>query len=197
MIGPDLYSDDPTFAMDVIKTYHRADNPLWIPEVARADSFSRYFFYSLGEGALAFAPFGIDKAGWNILGDEGWSAHSRNFALIEPIAPQLANSSSPDRSRPLSKSPARHHRRWTSAIGRPLSPSDFRSTTAAQRPVLRTPTGPPSLLAFGPDEFLVTASMQRHLPPARQTRLDAQSVPHRRAGVYERRVEAPQAMEWR
>ncbi len=167
MIGPDLYSDDPTFAMDVIKTYRRADNPLWIPEVARADSFSRYFFYSLGEGALAFAPFGIDQAGWNILGDEGWSAHSRNFALIAPIAPQLAQLQFAGQVKTAVEEPGKTSQEvdfgdWQATVAFGFPQYDGRSA-----PGTKDAHGAAVIARLGPDEFLVTgidASVIFHLP---------------------------------
>ena len=167
MIGPDLYSDDPDFATNVIKSYHRPDNPLWIPEVARADSFGRYFFYALGEGALAFAPFGIDSSGWNILGDQGWSAHARNFALIQPMARQIAQ--------------LQFAGQLKTAVEQPGSPTqevdfgDWQATVAfgfpqndgRRAPGTKDAHGAAVIARLGPDEFLVTgldASVVFHLP---------------------------------
>jgi beta-galactosidase GanA len=67
MIGPDIYTDDSKVYQEVIKTYLRPDNPLWIPETGRGDSFAKFFFYALGDGAIGFSPFGVDQSGWNIL----------------------------------------------------------------------------------------------------------------------------------
>ena len=167
MIGPDLYSDDPTFAMDVIKTYNRPDNPLWIPEVARSDSFSRYFFYSLGQGALAFAPFGIDQAGWNILGDEGWSAHSRNFALIGPIAPQLAQLQFEGQLKTAVEEPGKSSQEvdfgdWQATVAFGFPQNDGRPA-----PGTKDAHGAAVIARLGPDQFLVTgidASVIFHLP---------------------------------
>ena len=73
-----------------MRAYHRPDNPLWIPETGRSDSFGKFFFYALGDGAIGFSPFGVDHSGWNILGDEPWKAHSKNFALIGPMSREIA-----------------------------------------------------------------------------------------------------------
>ncbi len=167
MIGPDLYSDDPDFAHDVIKTYHRVDNPLWIPEVARSDSFSRYFFYSLGEGALGFAPFGIDNAGWNILGDEGWSAHARNFALIAPIASQLAQLQFAGQLKTAVEEPGKTSQEvdfgdWQATVAFGFPQNDGRPA-----PGTKDAHGAAVIARLGPDEFLVTgidASVIFHLP---------------------------------
>jgi hypothetical protein len=167
MIGPDLYSDDPTFAMDVIKSYHRADNPLWIPETARSDSFGRYFFYALGEGALGFAPFGIDQAGWNILGDESWSAHARNFALIAPISRELAQLQFAGQLKTAVEEPGKSSQEvdfgdWQATVAFGFPQPDGRPA-----PGTKDTHGAAVIARLGPDEFLVTgidASVIFHLP---------------------------------
>ena len=73
MIGPDIYADDSQFYRETMAAYQRPDNPLWIPETGRSDSFAKFFFYALGDGAIGFSPFGVDESGWNILGDEKWT----------------------------------------------------------------------------------------------------------------------------
>ena len=90
LIGPDIYSDDSGFYLDTIHAYDRPDNPLWIPETGRNDSYAKFFFSALGDGALGFSPFGIDKTGWNILGDDPNKGHAENFALIAPMSRELA-----------------------------------------------------------------------------------------------------------
>jgi hypothetical protein len=90
LIGPDIYTNDSPFYRVLIKAYHRPDNPLWIPETGRDDSFGKFFFYALGDGAIGFSPFGVDQSGWNILGDQPWKAHANNFALIGPMSREIA-----------------------------------------------------------------------------------------------------------
>ena len=91
MIGPDIYTDNSQFYRQTVAAYRRADNPLWIPETGRDDSFAKFFFYALGQGAIGFSPFGVDKSGWNILGDTPWKSHSNNYALIGPMSREIAN----------------------------------------------------------------------------------------------------------
>ncbi|HEX8924580.1 MAG TPA: beta-galactosidase, partial [Terriglobales bacterium] len=64
MIGPDIYADDSQFYRETMAAYHRPDNALWIPETARSDSFAKFLFYALGDGAIGFSPFGVDQTGW-------------------------------------------------------------------------------------------------------------------------------------
>jgi len=90
MIGPDIYSDDTGLYLDLLKTYHRSDNPLWIPETGRGDSYAKFLFAAIGMGAIGFSPFGVDQSGWNILGDEPWGMHVRNYALLNPMQREIA-----------------------------------------------------------------------------------------------------------
>ena len=62
ILAPDFYSDDFTLFRNIVATYRRADNPLFIPESQMGSNFGRYFFYALGNGAIGFAPFGIDRS---------------------------------------------------------------------------------------------------------------------------------------
>src|SRR5213080_337973 len=89
-IAPDIYGDDAGFVRDVLAAYHRPDNPLLVPEIAKTDSFARYDFLALGEGAIGVAPFGVDPHGWNILGDVAAGGHARNFALLAPMVREIA-----------------------------------------------------------------------------------------------------------
>jgi beta-galactosidase GanA len=50
MIGPDIYADDSQFYRETMRVYRRPDNPLWIPETGRGDSFGKFLFYALGDG---------------------------------------------------------------------------------------------------------------------------------------------------
>jgi hypothetical protein len=62
ILAPDFYSDDFSLFRTIVATYGRADNPLFIPESQQCPNFGRYFFYALGNGAIGFSPFGIDRS---------------------------------------------------------------------------------------------------------------------------------------
>ena len=81
-IGPDIYSDDSGFYREVLNIYGRRDNALWIPETGNGDGFAKFFFYALGQGAIGFSPFGIDRTNWTYSGEDGPKLHAENFALI-------------------------------------------------------------------------------------------------------------------
>ena len=90
MIGPDIYIDDSHAYRETLSQYHRADNPTWIPETGMDESFGKFFFYALGEGAIGFSPFGIDYTGWTITDEKPPAMHAENYALISPMDREIA-----------------------------------------------------------------------------------------------------------
>ncbi|MGH9567705.1 MAG: DUF5597 domain-containing protein, partial [Candidatus Angelobacter sp.] len=90
IIAPDIYIPDSKTYLDMIHAYNRPDNPLMIPETGRNDEFAKFLFYALGNGALGFAPFGIDPRDRNISENQPLIAHANNFALLSPMSGELA-----------------------------------------------------------------------------------------------------------
>jgi hypothetical protein len=167
LIGPDLYTSDPKEYRNLIATYHRPDNPLWIPETGRSDEFAKFFFSALGDGAIGFSPFGVDRSGWNILGDEPWSAHARNFELIAPMSREIAQLEFEGKIKT-----------GVEEMGQPSQELDFGAWQATvaygypqndgrNAPGTKDAHGVVLVAQLGPDEFLVTgfdASVRFHLP---------------------------------
>ena len=83
ILAPDFYSDDFSLFRNIVATYRRADNPLFIPESHLGANFGRYFFYALGNGAIGFSPFGIDRL------DQA-TQPAENFALFSAPQQQIA-----------------------------------------------------------------------------------------------------------
>lgn len=167
MIGPDIYSDDAAFYRDVMKAYHRPDNPLWIPETGRSDSFGKFFFYALGEGAIGFSPFGVDHSGWNILGDEAWTAHARNFALVAPMARQIAQLQFEGKVKSAVEEPGQTTQELDFGDWRATVAFGFPQMDGRRAPGTKDAHGSALVAQLGPDEFLVTgvdASVIFHLP---------------------------------
>jgi hypothetical protein len=167
MIGPDIYTDDSDFYRATIKAYGRPDNPLWIPETGRSDSFARFFFAALGDGAIGFSPFGVDQTGWNILGDQPWKAHARNFSLIEPMSREIAQLEFEGKVKTGIEEPGRatddvDFGSWQATVAYGFPQSDGR-----RAPGTKDAHGVVLIAQLGPDEFLVTgveASISFHLP---------------------------------
>lgn len=166
-IGPDIYTDDPGLYLEILKTYHRADNPLWIPETGRGDSYGKFFLAAVGMGAIGFSPFGVDASGWNILGNEPWGMHARNYELLEPMQREIAQLEWDGKVKTALEE--------AGEASQELDFGDWQATVAfgfpqhdGQRPPGTKDLHGVALVAqLGPDEFLVTgfdASVTFHLP---------------------------------
>jgi hypothetical protein len=167
MIGPDIYANDPGFYRWTVSAYHRPDNPLWIPETGRDDSYAKYFFYALGDGTLGFSPFGVDQTGWNILGDQSWKAHANNFALIGPMSREIAQLEFEGKVKTSVEEPNQTTQEidfggWQATVA-----YGFPQPDGGHAPGTKDAHGAALVAQLGPDEFLVTAmdaSVSFHLP---------------------------------
>jgi hypothetical protein len=96
VLAPDFYSTDAELFRQTLAVYHRADNPIFIPETRTDAAFGRDFFYALGSGAIGFSPFGIDRPPDATPGPGGVSGASTrtaaadNFALFKPMESEIA-----------------------------------------------------------------------------------------------------------
>jgi len=167
LIGPDIYSDDSGFYRDVIAAYHRPDNALWIPETGRSDSFAKYLYYALGNGAIGFSPFGVDQSGWNILGDEPWKAHSSNFARIGPMSREIAQLEFDGKLKTSVEEPGEAAQEVDFGSWQATVAFGFPQPDGRRAPGTKDAHGSAVIAQLGPDEFLVTgvdASVSFHLP---------------------------------
>jgi hypothetical protein len=167
MIGPDIYADDSQFYRETMDTYRRPDNPLWIPETGRSDSFGKFFFYALDRGAIGFSPFGVDQTGWNILGDGAWTAHARNFALIEPMDREIAQFEFDGQLETAVEEPGHASQELDFGAWQATVSFGFPQQDGRRAPGTKDAHGAALVAQLGPDEFLVSgvdASIVFHLP---------------------------------
>ena len=67
LLAPDIYVPSSERYREVMKEFHTAANPLMIPEslgfepFPGASGYARYLFYAVGDGAIGFANFGLDR----------------------------------------------------------------------------------------------------------------------------------------
>jgi hypothetical protein len=165
-VAPDIYSDDSGFVRDVIKAYNRPDNPLLIPEIARTNSFGKWLFYALGEGTLGFAPFGVDDSGWNIIASESWTAHKQNFAVIAPMAQQIAELEFAGKVKATVEEPGEVSQELDFGGWQATVAYGFPQYDGVRAPGTKDAHGAALVAQLGPDEFLVTgvdASVIFHL----------------------------------
>ena len=167
MIGPDIYADDSQFYRETMNAYQRADNPLWIPETGRSDSFGKFFFYAIGQGAIGFSPFGVDQSGWNILGNEPWTAHSRNFELIQPMDREIAQLEFDGKLKTAVEESGQATQELDFGAWKATISFGFPQHDGRRAPGTKDAQGAALVAQLGPDEFLVTgfdASVVFHLP---------------------------------
>lgn len=167
MIGPDIYTDDSQFYRATMDAYRRPDNPLWIPETGRSDSFAKFFFYAMGEGALGFSPFGVDQSGWNILGNEAWTSQARNFALILPMDREIAELEYDGKVKTAVEEPGQATQELDFGSWQATVSFGFPQHDGRRAPGTKDSHGVALVAQLGPDQFLVTgfdASVVFHLP---------------------------------
>jgi len=166
-VAPDIYSNDAGFVHEVLAAYHRPDNPLLVPEIAKTDGFAKYFFFALGQGAVGVAPFGVDPRGWNILGDAPAAAHAKNFALLGPMSREIAELNFEGKLQTSVEEPGQAKQEldfggWQATVSYGYPQQDGRLP-----PGTNDAHGAALVAQLGPDEFLVTgvdASVSFHLP---------------------------------
>lgn len=167
LIGPDIYTSDSGEYRALIATYHRPDNPLWIPETGRSDNFAKFFFYALGDDAIGFSPFGVDRSGWNILGDEPWAAHARNFELLAPMSREIAELEFEGKVKTRVEEPGQASQELDLGAWQATVAFGFPQNDGRNAPGTKDAHGVALVAQLGPDEFLVTgfdASVRFHLP---------------------------------
>ncbi len=167
LIGPDIYTDDSPSYRATVAAYARPDNPLWIPETGRSDSFAKFLFYALGDGAIGFSPFGVDRSGWNILGDEPWTAHARNFALLAPMDREIAQLAFEGKLKTAVEEPGITTHEIDFGSWQATVQFGFPQHDGRPAPGTKDAHGVALIAQLGPDEFLVTgvdASVTFHLP---------------------------------
>ncbi|GAA3765999.1 DUF5597 domain-containing protein [Terriglobus aquaticus] len=168
MIGPDIYSDDRKFYTSVLDAYARPDNPLWIPETGYGDSYAAYLYLALGKGAIGFSPFGVDRTGWTWAPaapddsaahrrePEGPRAHTSNYALLAPMARELAQLNLEGKLQTAVDAPGQAEQELD--FGQWKATVRFGFPQPDGRPAPGTPdhSGRALVAQIGPDEFLVT-----------------------------------------
>jgi hypothetical protein len=163
VVAPDIYMQEYAKYMKVIELYKRANNPLLIPETGNSAAFARYVYAAIGQGAIGWAPFGLDLSRYSNLteGPEAMEAAAlkpvaQQYALLAPIAPKLAKGILEGKVQGVSEDPDNHTQtlafdRWQAVIGYGMP-----SFGNGMQPKGNTPAdGGVVLMQLGPDEFLI------------------------------------------
>jgi hypothetical protein len=95
ILAPDNYQTDPAAYLRVLELYHRADNPLYVPETGRPYN-ARFFFAALGHHAIGFSPSGGNTEGEfkptevSKAREEFLNPWAMNYRLIGPMQREIA-----------------------------------------------------------------------------------------------------------
>jgi beta-galactosidase GanA len=96
LLAPDIYVPNSNNYRKVMQEFHQPGNPLLVPEslgfepFPGATDYARYLFFALGEGAIGFANFGLDRLHLDALTPESF-AQVNGFQLLGSFAQELAS----------------------------------------------------------------------------------------------------------
>lgn len=96
-LSPDIYNRESATYRAVLDHYARPDNALFVSEIGNGVEYARFFFETLGKGAIGFSPFGIDYTGYanyplgaRELTAEVLAPFASNYRLLAPFAGEWA-----------------------------------------------------------------------------------------------------------
>jgi len=163
ILAPDIYMPEYAKYMKTIDLYKRKDNPLLIPETGNTADYARYVYAAIGQGALGWAPFGLDLSRYSnqIEGPEAMESSAlkpfaQQYELLAPIARRLAKGNLEGQVRGTSEDPDSHTQtlafdRWQAVVQYGLLSFGNWMKPKGNTP----PDGGAVILQLGPDEFLV------------------------------------------
>jgi beta-galactosidase GanA len=88
LLAPDIYVPNSENYQAVMRDFHRPDNPLLVPEslgfepFPGASGYARYPFLAIGQGAIGFANFGLDRVRLDPTPDAETIAEIEGFRLL-------------------------------------------------------------------------------------------------------------------
>ena len=107
------------------------------------------------------------RTGWNILGDEPWSGHARNFALFAPMNREIAALEFDGKLKTAVEEPGQAEQEVEFGEWQATVAFGFPQPDGRKAPGTKDAHGVAMIARLGPDEFLVTgfdASIRFHVP---------------------------------
>jgi beta-galactosidase GanA len=163
-IGPDIYLPEYSKYTKVLDLYARPDNATMVPETGNGQPYARYFFASLGHGAIVWSPFGMDRTGYSNdptgntkMNDDALTPFARNYELIGPMQRVIAKLNFEGKLQAVSEDPAVHAQRlnfgdWTAIVSYGMPQFGNWMQPKGNDPA----SGGAMIAQLGPNEFLVT-----------------------------------------
>jgi hypothetical protein len=165
VLGPDLYTPGYAVYTKLLDIYHRADNPMFVPETGNSPEYARYLFAVVGHQGIGFSPFGMDATGYSNaplgavkIDEEATAPFALVYSLFGPMDRLVAKLNFEGKVQAVSEDPAEHVQmltfgKWKAKVSYGL-PQFGSWLTPKGNP---TPEGGAMVAELGPDEFLVTA----------------------------------------
>jgi beta-galactosidase GanA len=167
LIAPDIYVPNSERYRGLMKEFHTAENPLLIPEslgfepFPGASGYARYLFYAVGDGALGFANFGLDRVHL----DEPLSAETlaqiEGFRLLGSFDRELAALMSAGRVQTAVEENGIAQRElalsggWRAVVSFPPAYDPPAAPVSTSSDTSQLHVGRALVAELGPDEFLV------------------------------------------
>jgi beta-galactosidase GanA len=171
VLAPDIYNPDHKDYLGFLDLYGRPDNALFVPETGNAKHFARFFFPSVGQGAIGFSPFGMDETGYfNFplgaakLDEETLGAFALNYRLFGQLVhvwPALALTGKTWGVAEPTDPAAKHEQvidlgKWKATVSFGRAQFAFKAPEGNEYP-----SGGAVIAELGPDQYLVTAVRAR------------------------------------
>lgn len=165
LLAPDIYMPDYARYTKVLDLYHRADNPMFVPETGNSPAYARYFFAALGHQAIGFSPFGMDTTGYvnapigaTRIDDDALAPFALNYSIFGSMDSVVARLNFEGKLQAVSEDPAVHTRtldfgKWKAVVSYGLPQFGNGKVAPGNTPA----DGEAMVAQLGPDEFLVTA----------------------------------------
>ena len=171
VLAPDIYNPDHKDYLGFLDLYSRPDNALFVPETGNAKHFARFFFPSVGQGAIGFSPFGMDETGYfNFplgaakLDEETLGAFAINYHLFGQLVrvwPTLALTGKTWGVAEPTDPAAKHEQvidlgKWKATVSFGRAQFAFKAPEGNEYP-----SGGAVIAELGPDQYLVTGVRAR------------------------------------
>ena len=166
LLAPDIYVPSSERYRSVMQEFHRADNPLMIPEslgfepFPGASGYARYLYYALGEGAIGFANFGLDRVHVDGVMNAEMASQVEGFRLLGSFDRELAALAFAGKVKTAVEEPGISQKEldfggWRAVVSFPPSYDPPAAPVSATSDTRGLKAGRVMVASLGGDEFLV------------------------------------------